>query len=192
MGKTKVITEAQKKKLAEIKEHYPWLSIITHEQFCQLYESELFPISNKPRLYKNVQTNIENTLNSFHYAFRNLPFSYQDKIVLSGNFNLVLTTLLQRLEFALKTKKVKKPRDNKTDLDYSYEMYQKFFNMGLQGLINTMPEEFQPYLKSQIKPMLLLMSSIAKFSKSYDPDLIPNLNFPTFVFSDRELSPFNI
>ena len=185
MGKTKVISEAQNQKLAYARKYYPWLKIISHEEFCQLNYPEIFPVSNKPRLYKNVQNNTETFLSSFHYAFQNLPFSYQDKIVLSTNFKYVLDTLLKRLEFVDKTKK----KDSVEKENHSYQIYQKFFNIGLEGLIRTMPQEFEPYLKSQIKPLLLLMLSIAKFSKSIDPDLIPNLSFPNFVFSDRELSP---
>ena len=193
MARTKVISEAQKKKMDEAKEHYPWLQIISHEQFGQLFYPDLFPVSNKPRLYKNVQNNIEVFLQSFHYAFIRLPFSYQDKILLSRNFDSVINQVFRRLESLESVKKFKKTSDGKGKFaqDYSYQIYQKFFNIGLEGLIKTMPPAFAPYLKSQIKPLLLLMLSIANFSKSVEPSMMPNLNFPTFLFSDRETNPMS-
>lgn len=190
MARTKVISEAQKKKLQEIKDRYPWLSIISHEQFCQLWESDLFPVSNHPRLYKQVQANIENFLNSFHYALNKLPYSYQDKIVLSRNFDFFMNSMLDHLESIKNRKTIKKDSDgNEIPIqDFSYHIYQKFFNIGIQGLIKTMPKAFEPYLKSQIKPLLALMWSIAQFSKSVDPNIMPNLDFPAFLFSDPELN----
>jgi hypothetical protein len=190
LGKTKIISEEQNKLLKGEEKALPWLKIISYEQHCQLIRPELFPVSNKPRLYKNVQNNIIDFLKSFPYAFSRLPSSYQDKIILGQDFNLALNQVLGRFEFLSKTKsKTIKESDGKEKSvrEFTYQLYQKFFNLGLDGLIKTMPPEFQPYLKSQIKPLLLLMLSIARYSKTTDPFLIQNLNFPSFVFSDRDV-----
>lgn len=193
MARSKIANINQQRKLEEIRKNYPWLKIISHEQFVQLFHRDIFPVSNYPRLYKQVQNNFEDFLNSFHYAFNKLPLSYQDKIILGRNFNSFLNGLLEHLESVAKTKKNNKnlDLDEKSGQDFSYQVYQKLFNIGLKGLIRTMPSEFEPYLKSQIKPLLLLMLSIARFSKSVDPNMMPNLDFPTFLFDDRELSTIN-
>jgi len=40
--------------------------------------------------------------------------------------------------------------------------------MGIEGLIKSMPEEFGNTLKDQIRPVLLLMQAITKFSQQSD------------------------
>jgi hypothetical protein len=161
MTKTKVQSEQQKRKLSEIKHQHPNLSIINFDQFGKLFYPEIFEYKNSNRLYQDVTRNIENFLDSFHFAFRQLPYSYKNKIITGGNFNNFIDILFTQLAF---TKNAKK-----NDIDFqkfSFQIYLKLFTIGTKGMIGTMPDEFQIYLNAQLEPILTLMKLIGKYEKS--------------------------
>jgi hypothetical protein len=180
MTKTKVQSEKQKRKLLEIKQQHPHLSIINYDQFGKLFEPEIFPYKNKNRLYQDVSTNIENFLDSFHFAFRELPDSYKNKIIIGGNFNDFLNKIFTQLEFK---------KDSKTtDADfqnYSFQIYLKLFNVGIKGMIGTMPKEFRPYLNKQLSPILSLMQLIGKYENS-------ELAYPSLATAKKTLKKSKI
>ena len=68
----------------------------------------------------------------------------------------------------------KKAGEYNASQDLSYQNYLNLFNIGLEGLIKTMPEEFQNYISNQLKPMFKLMQSIAKFAGKD----VPYMHFP--------------
>lgn len=157
MTKTKVISENQKRRITELKKQHPHLKIIDYDQFGKLFEPDTFPYKNKNRLYQDVSVSIDHFLDSFHYAFRELPFSYKNKIMASGNFNRFLDTVFTQFEYASTQKK------DHDFQDHSFKVYLKLFEIGINGMIKTMPSEFQPYLKNQLKPTLSLMTLVGKY-----------------------------
>ena len=154
---TKIEKMKQQSKLEEIKRDYPWLSIIDYQQFGRLWHPEVFPYGNKARLYNETRTAIDNFLNSFHYAFAKLPTSYKNKILISRNFNDFLTEIFGHLD-------LERSKGEKQIQDFSHQVYLNFFNIGINGLIRTLPADFQPYLVSQIQPALSLMQVVGRYA----------------------------
>ena len=56
------------------------------------------------------------------------------------------------------------------------------FNIGLEGLIKSMPQEFQNYISSQLKPMFELMQSISRFTGTQ----VPYVHYPD-IFQDQNI-----
>jgi len=179
----KRLTAHQEGKLNDLKKTYPNLKIITYMDFGRLWYPELFPYEHKSRLHRETTRNILQFLNDFHYAFEKLPNSYKKSIIADRNFSRFLNKIFAFSQYGYKGKL------SEEDKNITFKMYQKFFNIGIRGLFETLPREFQPYLKNEIKPLLLLMLSIERFSKSTKSKIItPDLEFPSFLFDQSELS----
>ncbi len=115
------------------------------------------------------------------------------KVLQSDNFNRFVTSeWLQTLQAydvqnaeLKKTKaksrkdKTKKKKEYDVNQALSYQNYQNMFNIGLEGLIKSMPQEFQSYISEQLKPMFKLMQSISRFTGSQ----VPYVHYPD-MFND--------
>ncbi|MCV0399039.1 MAG: hypothetical protein K5785_03465 [Nitrosarchaeum sp.] len=154
-------TAKQEKIMNEIKKTNPKLTLISHDEYANLWNPEVFPISNKYRFYREIQSKIEQSFSDFHYAFSPLPNSYKAKILSSRSFEDFMTTLKYASSIA-----DQKQSDEDPDKIFSFIMYYNFFNIGLEGLMKLMPEEFKWHIREQLRDTLLLMQSIAKFTKN--------------------------
>jgi hypothetical protein len=170
------------KELDSIKKTYPKMKLIEHIEYGRLSNPEKFPYKHQNRLYREVTNKILQSLLDFHYAFKNLPSSYKEEILLSSEFSSFMYNI-----FSVGQLEKPKKEESKDNL-ITTELYQKFFNIGLDGLIRTLPQDYSSYLKIEMKPLLLLMLAISKTTKSKYPI---NLEFPTFVFTDRETNPMS-
>ena len=157
-------TAKQEGIINQLKNTYPHLTLIDHNEFANLWYPEDFGISNPNRFYRNIQSKVEQSLTDFHYAFAKLPDSYKVKILSGRNFADFMGTIKVYADITDKKQK----HDDPEKL-LSFKMYYDFFNIGIDGLIKTMPSDFQHYIDEQMKPILLLMQSIAKFSNQSNP-----------------------
>ena len=148
-------------KLEEIKKTYPNLRIIDHNEFARFHHPEIFPITNESRFYKEVSNKILQFFSDYHYAFLKLPSSYKIKILISSEFSRFIQTISSQ-DYLLE-----KSQENEKNFDFI--LYQNFFSIGINGLIKTMPHEFQAFLHDQMKPILSLMQSIAVYSLKINP-----------------------
>jgi len=170
-------TAKQEKILDDIKNTYPNLTLIKPIEFARLFHSEDFPFENKPRLYSEVTKKVIQLFDDYHYATRELPMSYKVKIVTSRAFDDCIKSIIKNMSYVDKKQKSEEP-----DKQLSFLMYYNFFNMGIEGLIKSMPEEFRYTLQEQIRPTLLLMQSITKFSQqSNSKKKVPFVHAPDFM-----------
>jgi len=172
-------TAKQEGRIENIKQTYPNLKLIDHNEFANLWYSKEFEISNPNRFYRNIQSKIEQSLIDFHYAFSPLPDSYKAKILSSRSFD----------EFMAPIKYASSIADQKQLLDdpnkvFSFMMYYNFFNIGLEGLMKLMPEEFKWHIREQLRDALLLMQSIAKFTENSGSNKkVPFVHAPDFLLN---------
>jgi len=159
----KRLTAKQEKKLDEIKKTYPDIKLIDHNEFVRLWHPDIFPETNKPRLYNNVSKKVLRSFSDFHYAFMRLPNSYQVKLLISREFDDFMVNVEQY------AKNVDRTQTKEPEKLFSFLMYYNFFTIGIEGLLNTMPEEFKYYIRDELRPILVLMQSIADFTKKSNP-----------------------
>ncbi len=163
--------------LDEIKETHPNLTLIKPIEFARLFYPKDFPFENKPRLYREVTEKVIQSFNDYHYATRELPTSYKVKIITSRGFNDCLKSIFRDMPYVDKKQKSEEP-----DKRLSFMMYYYFFNIGIEGLIKSMPEEFRYTLQDQIRPVLLLMQSITRFTlQSGSKKKVPFVHAPDFM-----------
>lgn len=176
MPLTKIQKLNLERQIIEIKNTYPKMKLISPIEFGRLWHPKDFPYGNQARLHKDVKDKILQNFYDFHYAFEKLPNSYKDEIILSGEFKSVTQKIFDYSKWAERNKSDEKPIQS-----LSYALYLDFFTIGIDGLINSMPQEFQRYLTNEMKPILALMQSISKYAKTIDP----KLNIPYPILSTR-------
>ena len=165
--------------LDEIKKTHPNLTLIKPIEFARLFYPKDFHFENKPRLYREVTEKVIQFFNDYHYATRELPTSYKVKILTSRSFNDCLKSIIRDMTYVDKKQKSEEP-----DKRLSFLMYHNFFSAGFEGLIKSMPEEFRYTLQEQIRPVLLLMQSITKFTLQSDSKKkVPFVHAPDFMIS---------
>jgi len=170
-------TAKQEKILVDIKNTYPNLTLIKPIEFARLFHPKDFPFENKPRFYREVTEKVIQFFNDYHYATRELPTSYKVKIITSRGFNDCLKSIFRDMSYVDKKQKSEEP-----EKQLSFLMYYHFFNIGIEGLIKSMPEQFRYTLQDQIRPVLLLMQSITRFTlESGSKKKVPFVHAPDFM-----------
>ncbi len=170
-------TAKQEKILMEIKKTHPKLTLIKPLEFARLFHSEDFPFENKPRLHREVTEKVIQFFDDYHYATRELPTSYKVKIITSRGFSDCLNSIIRDMSYVDKKQKSEEP-----EKQLSFMMYYNFFSLGIEGLIKSMPEEFRYTLQDQIRPALLLMQSITRFTLQSDSKKkVPFVHAPDFM-----------
>jgi len=181
-------------------ESIKWLSN-THPEFrttkrmslLRLREPKNFPYKNMPRLYDEVTDDLIEVFHELNSYFYFLPVKNRMKIFQSIDFNRFVTsewlsTLeandvqnaeLKKTKSKSRKDKTKKKKEYDVNQALSYQNYQNMFNIGLEGLIKSMPQEFQSYISEQLKPMFKLMQSISRFTGSK----VPYVHYPD-MFND--------
>jgi len=169
----------QEKILTDMKKTHPNLTLIKPIEFGRLFYPKDFPFENKPRLYREVTEKVIQTFDDYHYATRELPTSYKVKIITSRGFNDCLQSIIRDMTYVDKKQKSEEP-----DKQLSFVMYYNFFTIGIEGLIKSMPEEFRCTLQDQIRPTLLLMQAITRFTlQSGSKKKVPFVHTPDFMIS---------
>jgi len=170
-------TAKQEKILIDMKKTHPNLTLIKPIEFGRLFYPKDFPFKNKPRLYREVMDKVIQTFDDYHYATRELPTSYKVKIITSRGFDDCLKSIIRDMSYVDKKQKSEEP-----DKQLSFQMYYNFFNLGIEGLIKSMPEEFRYTLQDQIRPTLLLMQAITRFTlQSGSKKKVPFVHAPDFM-----------
>lgn len=172
-------TAKQEGRLDEIKKTYPNLTLIDHNEFANLWYPKEFDISNPHRFYRQISAKIEQSFIDFHYAFSQLPDSYKAKILSSRSFDEFMKPIQYASSIA-----DKKQSDDDPNKVFSFTMYYNFFNIGLEGLMKLMPEEFKWHIREQLQESLRLMQSIARFTEnSGSKKKIPFVHAPDFLLN---------
>ena len=170
-------TAKQEKILNDMKKTHPNLTLIKPIEYGRLFYPDDFPFENKPRLYREVTDKVIQTFNDYHYATRELPMSYKVKIITSRGFDDCIKSIIENMSYVDKKQKSEEPEKR-----LSFMMYYNFFNFGIEGLIKSMPEEFRYTLQDQIRPVLLLMQSITRFTlQSGSKKKVPFVHAPDFM-----------
>jgi len=123
-------------------------------------------------------------LNDMEIVFQKLPRKYQKDILTSDQFMRTMNVFLEKSK---KKKSAKSTNSKDKELvDFSNSvLYQNFFNIGFEGLIKTMPKEFQEHLISQVKPIVQLMYAITKNYNKLSKNKIPEPQFPNLLLMDK-------
>ncbi len=149
----------------------------------RIRDPKIFPYSKPYELHKKSALVIEERLEYIMMMMRRLPKKLQESILAETSFlGFVTDDILGTIENELKKKqRIKKKRNADKDeiyenMDALYEMYKKFFNIGIKGFKELMPDEFQNYFDKQINPILELMNGIGAYTnkiKGHKPLLKP-------------------
>ena len=182
----KIPEQADKSVIKWLMDTHPEFRTTKRMNLLRLREPKKFPYNNMPRLHDEVTKDLIEVFHELNSYFYHLPVKNRMKILQSSNFNRFVTSeWLQTLhaydiqnaelkKTKAKSKKTKEKKEYDVNQSLSYQNYQNMFNIGLEGLIKSMPQEFQNYISNQLKPMFKLMQSISKFTGNQ----VPYVHYP--------------
>ena len=176
----KIQSQARDKAVKFLKDTYPTFKTTKWNNFLRLREPKHFPYENSARLQKEVTEDVIQTFEELNGFIYYLEPSYRMKIFKDPAF----VNFIQQEYLNMKEKKSKKKDKNEIDTAklYAYQTYLNFFNIGLEGLFKTMPDEFKDVWIIQIKSMFKLMQSISKLSSRLTGEKdIPYIYTPRFL-----------
>jgi hypothetical protein len=190
---SEIPTQAQNESIIWLSNTHPEFRTTKRMSLLRLREPKNFPYKNMPRLYDEVTDDLIEVFHELNSYFYYLPVKNRMKIFQSVDFNRFVTsewlqTLhaydvqnaeLKKTKSKSRKDKTKKKKEYDVNQALSYQNYQNMFNIGLEGLINSMPQEFQSYISEQLKPMFKLMQSISRFTGSQ----VPYVHYPD-MFND--------
>jgi len=179
---TKIQKHAQKSVIEWLKDTHPEFRTTKRINLLRLREPKKYPYENKVRLHNDVTKDLIEVFNELNTYFYYLPVKNRMKVFQSTEFTRFVTEqwLVTLESNDVQISKQKKAGEYNASQDLSYQNYLNLFNIGLEGLIKTMPEEFKNYISSQLKPMFNLMQSIAKFAGKD----VPYMHFPNMFRED--------
>ena len=179
----KPLSARQEKEMEGYKDNLP-----THTEsevllLMRIRNPKIFPYSKPYELHNKSASLIAEKLSYIMMMMHNIPKKLQQSILADTDFlQFVTDDILGPMEEELKKKqRLKKKRHTDKDeiyenMDALYDVYKKFFNIGITGLKDMMPLEFENYLDKQINPILELMNGIGTYTnriKGYKPLLKP-------------------
>jgi len=173
---SKIQEHAQESELVWLKNTHPEFRTTKRINLLRLRQPKKFPYENKVRLHNDVTKDLIEVFNELNSYFYYLPVKNRMKVLQSTGFNRFVTGEWLVTLHANDVQIAKQKKSGKYDAsqDLSYQNYLNLFNIGLEGLIKTMPEEFQSFISNQLKPMFKLMQSIAKFTVKD----VPYIHYP--------------
>ncbi len=173
---TKIQKYTQDPGLAWLKDTHPEFRTTKRINLLRLREPKKFPYENKVRLDNEVTKDLIEVFSELNTYFYYLPVKNRMKVFQSREFTRFVTEqwLVTLDANDVQISEQKKSGEYNASQDLAYQNYLNLFNIGLEGLIKTMPEEFQNYISSQLKPMFKLMQSIAKFAGKD----VPYIHYP--------------
>ena len=159
-----------------LKDTHPEFRTTKRINLLRLREPKKYPYENKVRLHNDVTKDLIEVFSELNTYFYYLPVKNRMKVFQSTEFTRFVTEqwLVTLHANDVQVAEHKKAGKYNASEDLSYQNYLNLFNIGLEGLIKTMPEEFQNYISSQLKPMFKLMQSIAKFARQD----VPYMHYP--------------
>jgi len=173
-------TSKQEKRLKSLKKDYSTFRLSKHEDLGRFLYPEIFPYANKDRLNRDFKNGVIQELHDIEIIVPRLSEKHQKEILMSDQFMRTINVILE------KQKQKKSPKkEDELDNFSSSVMYQNFFNVGFEGLIKTMPKEFQEHLISQVKPIIQLMYAITKNYNKLSKNKIPEPQFPKLLLIDK-------
>jgi len=172
----KIQKHTQDPVVAWLKDTHPEFRTTKRINLLRLREPKKFPYENKVRLHNEVTKDLIEVFSELNTYFYYLPVKNRMKVFQSREFTRFVTEqwLVTLDANDVQISEQKKSGEYNASQDLAYQNYLNLFNIGLEGLIKTMPEEFQNYISSQLKPMFKLMQSIAKFAGKD----VPYIHFP--------------
>ena len=181
---TKIQKHIQKSVTEWLKDTHPEFRTTKRINLLRLREPKKFPYENKVRLHNDVTKDLIEVFNELNTYFYYLPVKNRMKVFQSTEFNRFVTEqwLVTLHANDVQISEQKKAGEYNASQDLSYQNYLNLFNIGLEGLIKTMPEEFKNYISSQLKPMFKLMQSISKFTGNR----VPYVHYPD-MFNDSTI-----
>jgi len=167
--------------LEDIKKTYPNYSLCSPENLARITKQDGFEITNESRFWNERCKEILIAIHDINVIFHRYPDSYKTKIIASHEFETLFhSQIFSFLEPRIKDKKNASPEDTAMMI----KLCSKFIQIGLSGMLRSMPSDFTYILEPQIQEVFTLMSAINQYTRRIAPRYAKSTEFPFNLYAD--------
>ena len=189
-------TSREEKELDDFKKSFPKYKLSSLIKLARLVRPDNFVITGKDVLYRDMKKGVIESLNDIEVVVSRLPKKQQKEILTHDQFYRTLEQFFKTARDIQTKPIVKTTKGRKEIVGFELQkateenlssavMFQNFFNIGISGIVNTMPIEFRNFLISQLKPIVELMYAMTKQYNSLSRNKIPMPKFPDILLLDE-------
>jgi len=159
--------------LYALEKTYPDYSLCSYENLGRV--TRKFEITNPSRFWNERCEEVLKPIHDINQTFHYFPELYQEKLILSHEVQVLFeTNIFPHLESKLKDKKNPDPKDTAIMI----KLCSRFMNIGLTGMLQTMPSDFTNILAPKIQELCTLMSAINQYAERIAPSFAKSTEFP--------------
>ena len=161
----KSIRSSDKDSVLEMLEKtYPTYKICSYENLGRITGE--FEISNKPRFWNERCEEVLSAIQDFNVTFHRYPDNFKMKMIVSPQFESMFNRqIFPFLEHKMRYSK----KPNPEQITMMIKLCGMYLKIGLEGMKETMPSEFQYILQTKFDDIMMLMDSINQYTKRLVP-----------------------
>ena len=159
--------------LYALEKTYPDYSLCSYENLGRV--TRKFKITNSSRFWNERCEEVLKPIHDINQTFHYFPESYQEKMILSREIQVLFeTNIFSNLKKKIKDKKNPKPKDTAMMI----KLCSRFMDIGLTGMLQTMPSDFIHILTPKVQELFTLMSAINQYAERIAPSFAKSTEFP--------------
>ena len=167
--------------LDQLEKTYPTHTLCSYENLGRITGE--FKITNKPRFWNERCEEVLSAIQDFNVTFHRYPEKYKMKMIVSPQFESMFhSQIFPFLEHKIRYTKNPKP-EHTTMMIKLCGMYLK---LGLDGMKETMPSEFQYIIQTKFDDIMMLMDSINQYTKRLAPKESNAIDFDFNFYEKKE------
>jgi hypothetical protein len=162
----KVRTSGDDSVLEEIKETFPFYKLSSYENLVRIKNPEArAKISHPSRFWNERSREVLNAVNDINDTFYHFPVKQKLKIVTSKHYERLLDEIFLVLDNKIFSTKDINTKQSLNEFALMMKLSERFLKLGLKGIENTMPDEFDQILEAKIQDIMLHVQSITKLTE---------------------------
>ena len=159
--------------LIELKKTYPNYSLCSYENLGRV--TRKFKITNSSRFWNERCEEVLKPIHDINQTFHYFPEIYQEKLIFSKELKVLFeTNIFPHLGKKIKDMKDPEPKDTAIMI----KLCSRFMNIGLTGMLQTMPSDFTHILATKVQELFTLMNAINQYAERIAPSFARSTEFP--------------
>lgn len=140
--------------MIDIEKQFSSHKLLTMRNLTYLLKPDIFNElgrTQKAKIMKEVKENCMQALKELSHVMQFLPRKQSSEILVSKQFEYFMT-IIQDFKFL----------DQKIQNEHAQTIYSNFVQLGLRGISNSMPRQFDQVVRDMVRPILQLLIAISE------------------------------
>jgi hypothetical protein len=164
--------------LDEVEKTYPNYSLCSYENLGRI--TGKLEITNPSRFWNERCREMLQAINDINVIFHRYPDSYKSKMLVSPQFQGFFHSQL----FPYLSPKIQDQKNaSSEDTAMMIKICSNFLQIGLSGILKSMPSDFTHILEPKIQEIFSLMEAINQYTNRIAPNYSKSTNFPFDLYA---------